>query len=63
MKSARLYEYQQPLKIEEVQIPKNLNGEQVLVRVGATGLCHSDLHIIISKKRNDKTSRTEILFV
>jgi len=46
MQSARLYEYKQPLKIEEVQIPKNLNGEQVLVKVGATGLCHSDLHII-----------------
>lgn len=52
MQSARLYEYKQPLKIEEVQIPKNLNGEQVLVKVGATGLCHSDLHIINGDLRN-----------
>lgn len=52
MKSARLYEYNQPLKIEDVQMPKTLDGEQVLVKVGATGLCHSDLHIINGDLRN-----------
>jgi alcohol dehydrogenase, propanol-preferring len=29
-----------------------LDGEQVLVKVGATGLCHSDLHIINGDLRN-----------
>ena len=47
MRSARLYEYKTPLKIDEVKIPNNVDGEQVLVKVGATGLCHSDLHIIM----------------
>lgn len=40
-----------PLKVQDVQIPNNLDGEQVLV-VGATGLCHSDLHIINGDLRN-----------
>ena len=40
-----------PLKVQDVQIPNNLDGEQVLV-VGATGLCHSDLHIINGNLRN-----------
>ena len=52
MQSARLYEYKQPLKIEDVKIPNNVDGEQVLVKVGATGLCHSDLHIINGDLRN-----------
>jgi alcohol dehydrogenase, propanol-preferring len=52
MQSARLHVYKQPLKVENVQIPKNLDGEQVLVRVDATGLCHSDLHIINGELSN-----------
>ena len=52
MRSARLHEYKQPLKIEDVKIPNNVESEQVLVKVGATGLCHSDLHIINGDLRN-----------
>ncbi len=34
-----------PLSIEDVQISKP-EADEVLVRVGATGLCHSDLHVL-----------------
>jgi propanol-preferring alcohol dehydrogenase len=46
MLSARIHEYQQPLVIESVPKPINIQGEAVLVRIGAVGLCHSDLHLI-----------------
>jgi len=34
------------LSLDSISIPKITHGEQVLVKVGATGLCHSDLHLI-----------------
>ena len=45
MKAAILEELNKPLKIEEVELddPKD---EEVLVRLVATGVCHSDLHVI-----------------
>ena len=46
MLSARIHEYQEPLEIDTVSKPKVAHGEEVLVRVGAAGLCHSDLHLI-----------------
>lgn len=46
MLSARIHEYKSPLVIDELQIPSGTSGEQVLLRVAATGLCHSDLHLI-----------------
>ena len=46
MLSARIHEYQEPLAIDTVSKPKVAHGEEVLVRVGAAGLCHSDLHLI-----------------
>src|ERR1051326_9521554 len=46
MLSARMHRYQTPLTIENVGKPMITKGEQVLVKVGATGLCHSDLHLI-----------------
>lgn len=46
MVSARLHEYQKPLVVEDVPKPARPTGEQVIVRVGAAGLCHSDLHLI-----------------
>jgi alcohol dehydrogenase, propanol-preferring len=47
MMSAIMSEYQKPLKIQGVtKKPTITNGQQVLVKVGATGLCHSDLHLI-----------------
>ena len=46
MKSARIHTYREPLKVEEVPKPGMPRGEEVLVRIGGTGLCHSDLHIM-----------------
>jgi alcohol dehydrogenase, propanol-preferring len=46
MLSARIHDYQKPLTIENIEKPVITKGEQVLVKVGATGLCHSDLHLI-----------------
>ncbi|GAB0112639.1 NAD(P)-dependent alcohol dehydrogenase [Acidisoma sp. C75] len=50
MKAARLYEYDPEvnvqLRIEEVPEPKITRPDEVIVRVGAAGLCRTDLHII-----------------
>jgi alcohol dehydrogenase, propanol-preferring len=46
MIAARIHQYQKPLVIEDVSRPSNIQGEAVLIRVGASGLCHSDLHLI-----------------
>jgi S-(hydroxymethyl)glutathione dehydrogenase / alcohol dehydrogenase len=45
VKAAILNDYQQPLSIEEVQIDPPKAGE-VKVKIGATGVCHSDYHVI-----------------
>lgn len=45
MKAAIFYGPNQPLKIEEVQVPKLGLGE-ILVKVAACGVCHTDLHYI-----------------
>ena len=50
MKAARLYEYDEKinveLKIETVPEPVIAAPNEVIVRVGAAGLCRTDLHII-----------------
>jgi len=45
MKAAVLYEPGQPLRVEEVQLSPPQAGE-VLVRIGAAGVCHSDYHVM-----------------
>jgi len=45
MKAALFYGPNQPLKIEEVAKPSPQAGE-ILVRVAACGVCHTDLHYI-----------------
>jgi S-(hydroxymethyl)glutathione dehydrogenase/alcohol dehydrogenase len=45
MRAAVLYEAQQPMKIEEVQLDEPQAGE-VLVRMAASGVCRSDLHVL-----------------
>ena len=45
MKAAILNDYQTPLSIEEVQIDAPKAGE-VKVKVAATGVCHSDYHVM-----------------
>lgn len=44
MKAARIIRTKEPLKIEDVNIPRPRN-DQVLVRVKSAGVCHSDLHL------------------
>ena len=50
MKAAMLYEYDPAvninLKLEEVKPPEITAPDEVIVRVGAAGLCRTDLHII-----------------
>lgn len=45
MRAAIFYEAHAPLQIEDVPIPA-LNAGEVLVKVAACGLCHTDLHYI-----------------
>jgi len=45
MKAAVLDQYQQPLSVQDVTIDPPRAGE-VQVRIGATGVCHSDYHVI-----------------
>ena len=44
MKAAVVREYKQPLHIEEVGVPTP-GADEVLIRVEACGVCHSDLHV------------------
>jgi alcohol dehydrogenase, propanol-preferring len=43
MKAAVVHAFGQPLKIEEVPVPEVPPG-QVLVKIAASGVCHTDLH-------------------
>jgi len=45
MKAARLHAYEQDLKVEEIDEPKATGPFDVVVRIGAAGLCRTDLHI------------------
>jgi len=45
MKAAVLTDYGRPMRIEEVTLDPPRSGE-VQVRIGATGACHSDYHVI-----------------
>jgi NAD+-dependent secondary alcohol dehydrogenase Adh1 len=45
MKAARLHAYHQPLKLDEIVEPTVAGPLDVVVRIGAAGLCRTDLHI------------------
>ena len=45
MKAVRYYAPGEPLKIEDVPIPK-IEKNELLIKVKAAGLCHTDLHFI-----------------
>jgi NAD+-dependent secondary alcohol dehydrogenase Adh1 len=45
MRAARLHEYHQALKLEEIAEPAIDGPLDVIVRIGAAGLCRTDLHI------------------
>ncbi len=45
MKAARLHAYHDPLMLDEIDEPKITGPLDVIVRIGAAGLCRTDLHI------------------
>jgi NAD+-dependent secondary alcohol dehydrogenase Adh1 len=45
MKAARLHAYHEALKLDEVDEPEAVGPFDVVVRIGAAGLCRTDLHI------------------
>jgi NAD+-dependent secondary alcohol dehydrogenase Adh1 len=45
MKAARLHAYHESLKREDIDEPKITGPLDVIVRIGAAGLCRTDLHI------------------
>jgi NAD+-dependent secondary alcohol dehydrogenase Adh1 len=45
MRATRLHAYHEPLKLDEVDEPKVTGPLDVVVRIGAAGLCRTDLHI------------------
>ena len=45
MKAAVLYEPNTPLKVEDVELDEPQENE-ILVKLAATGVCHSDLHLM-----------------
>jgi len=52
MRAARMHGYNKPFVLEEVQIPKNISGEGILVKVGGAGICRTDLQIIDEYLKN-----------
>ena len=48
MKAAVLREINRPLKVEDVEIDQP-GPREVLIRTGASGVCHSDLHFVEGK--------------
>ena len=45
MRAARMYDYNQPLRLEEISVP-NIGPSDVLVKVAATGMCRSDVQLM-----------------
>src|SRR5215470_12666871 len=45
MKAARLHNYHEALKLDSVDEPKATGPFDVIVKIGAAGLCRTDLHI------------------
>lgn len=46
MKAVRVHEYHESPRLDDVEVPKVAGPFDVLVRVGAAGLCRTDLHIV-----------------
>jgi len=45
MKAVRIVAWGKPLELQEIPVPKVI-GRQALVKITASGVCHSDVHII-----------------
>jgi NAD+-dependent secondary alcohol dehydrogenase Adh1 len=46
LKAARLVQYNQPLRVEDVPEPAVAEPTDVIVKIGGAGVCHTDLHLI-----------------
>jgi D-arabinose 1-dehydrogenase-like Zn-dependent alcohol dehydrogenase len=57
MKAARLVEYNQPLKVEEVPEPQITGPYDVIVRIGGAGVCRTDLHLMEAVWKDTLNSR------
>jgi propanol-preferring alcohol dehydrogenase len=44
MRAARLHELGKPLRVDDVDVP-DVQGDEVLIRIGGAGVCHTDVHI------------------
>ncbi len=49
----RLEEINKPLKLKEIDVPKP-TGSQVLIKVEAAGVCHTDVHMRLGRFGNLK---------
>jgi alcohol dehydrogenase, propanol-preferring len=45
MRAARMYGYQQPLRVEEIPVP-DIGPNEVLIKVAAAGMCRSDFQLL-----------------
>lgn len=45
MTAMQMVDYTKPLEMKQVPVPK-VRGEEVLVKIQGSGLCHSDLHLM-----------------
>jgi alcohol dehydrogenase, propanol-preferring len=45
MRAARMYGYNEPLRLEEIPIP-DISSDEVLVKVAAAGMCRSDFQLM-----------------
>ncbi|WP_148700033.1 alcohol dehydrogenase [Candidatus Nitrososphaera evergladensis] len=44
MKAARIVNVNEPLQIQQLEVPKP-KGTEILVRIASSGVCHSDIHL------------------
>lgn len=58
MKAAVAHEFNKPLTIEELDIP-TINENQILVKMDACGVCHTDLHAV----RGDWPTKPTLPFI
>jgi S-(hydroxymethyl)glutathione dehydrogenase/alcohol dehydrogenase len=57
MKAVRLVEAHYPLQMQEIPVP-TIGESDVLVRVRAAGICHSDVHYRVGKSPGQPLPRT-----
>jgi len=53
LKAMRLHEYKQPLKLDEVDVPKP-GPKDALIKIQACGVCHTDIHFVEGNLTTEK---------